>query len=72
MVDVDISQRSMKAGAFTPATLEQVGPHGPDYLMRSMKAGAFTPATPEPSAETAGPEVRSMKAGAFTPATPGR
>ena len=50
-----LTARSMKAGAFTPATLlfvvrfERVQPE------RSMKAGAFTPATPVAMSVTRAP-----------------
>ena len=37
--------RSMKAGAFTPATLEELAAGEVVLVLRSMKAGAFTPAT---------------------------
>ena len=36
----------MKAGAFTPATPEQMAADRVARKIRSMKAGAFTPATP--------------------------
>ena len=38
--------RSMKAGAFTPAILEELSGHVLAAVQRSMKAGAFTPAIP--------------------------
>ena len=37
----------MKAGAFTPATLEIARHRKYRAKVRSMKAGAFTPATPD-------------------------
>ena len=72
----DAKARSMKAGAFTPATrrprpLRRCPGSCPP---RSMKAGAFTPATlawGQVADRSTGIDLRSMKAGAFTPATPG-
>ena len=44
-VPLTAQERSMKAGAFTPATPDVAGQRLRDR-QRSMKAGAFTPATP--------------------------
>ena len=66
-----IGDRSMKAGAFTPAILLLLVQSVLDGA-RSMKAGAFTPAIPCPGWSLVGCGRRSMKAGAFTPAIPVR